>query len=197
MNYLAHLFLAENTPESRLGNLLGDFVKGRLEGKVLPYGDDIIAGIRTHRQVDCFTDKHEIPLKSKQRIIEVHGRFSGILVDIFYDHFLAYHWPLFSSDKLENFAERIYLTLKYYYYLLPTKLQATLPRMVRENWLVSYRTLDGIQMTCQRLGKRIKRENNLAIAHQTLQTHYAALESDFMVFFPQLVDYVAQNRHNF
>lgn len=197
MNYLAHLFLAKNTQESRLGNLLGDFVKGNLESKSLHYSQEIITGIRTHRQVDYFTDNHPIHLQSKQRIISSQGRFSGILIDIFYDHFLAYHWHLFSSDRLENFANNIYLMLNNNCHLLPKKLQIALPSMIAENWLVSYRTLEGIKITCERLGKRIKRDNHLAVAHQTLQTHYHELESDFFVFFPQLIEYVAQNRQTF
>ncbi|MEM8779681.1 MAG: acyl carrier protein phosphodiesterase, partial [Cyanobacteria bacterium P01_G01_bin.49] len=129
------------------------------------------------------------------RISKIQGRFSGILIDIFYDHFLAYHWHLFSSDKLETFAETIYTTLIQNNHILPENLQRTLPRMVTENWLVSYQNIEGIQKTCERLGNRIKRANNLAIADQTLQANYQELESDFLTFFPQLAQYVAENRH--
>ncbi|MDJ0507816.1 MAG: acyl carrier protein phosphodiesterase [Crocosphaera sp.] len=197
MNYLAHLLLAENTPESRLGNLLGDFIKGQNEIKNSPYNEAIIKGIRTHYKVDYFTDRHEKFKQSKQRIYQSQGRFSSVLIDVFYDHFLANHWKLFSSEKLEAFADQIYVTLQKSHDLLPEKLRLVLPRIILENWLVSYRTLEGIEITCQRLGKRIKRTNNCAVARYDLQANYQELEADFLDFFPQLVKYVDTNRHTF
>ena len=197
MNYLAHLLLAENTPESRIGNLLGDFVKGQIEINNSPYNEAIIKGIRTHYKVDCFTDKHVIFKQSKQRIYQSQGRLSAVLIDVFYDHFLANHWQLFSSEKLETFADHIYRTLQKSHHLLPEKLQLVLPRIILENWLVSYRTIEGIERTCQRLGKRIKRANNFAIARYDLQANYQELEADFLSFFPQLVKYIDTNRHTF
>ncbi|ACB53968.1 DUF479-containing protein [Crocosphaera subtropica ATCC 51142] len=205
MNYLAHLLLAENTPESRIGNLLGDFVKGRIDPKISPYSQDIIKGIKTHLKVDQFTDNHEIFKRSKQRIYHSQGRFSGVLIDVFYDHFLANNWQLFSSEKLEIFADNTYTILRKNYYQLPEKLQLILPRIILENWLVSYRKIEGIKRTCQRLAQRIKRPNNCAhrradlfeIAHYDLQENYQELESDFLLFFPKLVKYVNTNRHTF
>ena len=197
MNYLAHLLLAENTPESRIGNLLGDFVKGQIDIKNSSYNEVIVKGIRTHYKVDFFTDKHEIFKQSKQRIYQSQGRFSSVLVDVFYDHFLANHWQLFSSEKLETFADKIYITLQKSHHLLPQKLQLILPRIILENWLVSYRQIEGIKRTCTRLGQRIKRANNCAIAHHDLRVNYQELEADFLTFFPQLVKYVDTNRHTF
>ncbi len=197
MNYLAHLFLAENTPKSRLGNFLGDFVKGKLERSYDLYNREIIKGISTHRQVDCFTDRHEIYLQSKRRIIADQGRFSGISIDIFYDHFLAKNWLSFSQEKLESFADNFYKILNRNQDLLPHKLKNFFPKMVAENWLVSYRTIEGIRVTCGRLAKRIKRKNRLLTAHKELQQNYSELESDFLTFFPQLIGYVETNRHIF
>ena len=197
MNYLAHLLLAENNPESRIGNLLGDFIKGSIDSKNPPYSPAILKGIRTHFKVDKFTDTHEIFKRSKQRIYSSQGRFSVVLIDVFYDHFLANHWQLFSSENLEKFAEHNYIILQKNNHLLPEKLQLILPRIILENWLVSYKKIEGIERTCQRLGKRIKRPNNFAIAHHDLEQNYQELEADFLLFFPQLVKYVNTNRHTF
>ncbi len=197
MNYLAHLLLAENNAESRIGNLLGDFVKGRIDKDNSPYCQTIIKGIETHFKVDEYTDSHEIFKRSKKRIFQSQGRFSSVLIDVFYDHFLANHWHLFSSEKLETFADNTYITLQKNHHLLPERLQVILPRIILENWLVSYKKIEGIQRTCQRLGKRIKRPNHFAIAHHDLQQNYQALEADFLSFFPQLVKYVNTNRHTF
>ncbi|MDJ0599631.1 MAG: acyl carrier protein phosphodiesterase [Crocosphaera sp.] len=205
MNYLAHLLLAENTPDSRIGNLLGDFMKGRIDQENSPYSSGIIKGIKTHFKVDEFTDKHEIFKQSKKRIYQSQGRFSGVLIDIFYDHFLAKNWHLFSSEKLETFADNIYIILQKNHNILPERLQLILPRIILENWLVSYGKIEGITRTCQRLSKRIKRPNNCAhrgadlfeIAHHDLQQNYQELEKDFLSFFPELVKYVNTNRHTF
>ncbi len=197
MNYLAHLLLAENTPDSRIGNLLGDFVKGRIDQTSSTYSHGIIKGIKTHFRVDEFTDKHQIFRRSKKRIYQSQGHFSSVLVDVFYDHFLAKNWHLFSSENLEIFADSIYIILQKNYHILPKKLQLILPRIILENWLVSYRNTEGIKRTCQGLSKRSKRTNNCAIAHYDLQQNYHELEEDFLLFFPELVKYVNTNRHTF
>lgn len=197
MNYLAHLLLAENNPDSLIGNLLGDFVKGKIDEDNSPYSPSVIKGIKTHFKVDQFTDKHEIFKRSKKRIYQSQGRFSGVLIDIFYDHFLAKNWNLFASENLETFADHIYIILQKNYYLLPEKLQLILPRIILENWLVSYKRKEGIKLTCHRLSKRIKRPNNCAIAHHDLLQNYQELESDFLSFFPEIVKYVNTNRHAF
>ena len=112
MNYLAHLLLAENNPESRIGNLLGDFIKGSTNSKTSPYSPALLKGIRTHFKVDKFTDTHEIFQRSQKRIYSSQGPFSVVLIDVCYEHFLANHWQLFSSEKLEKFAENNYIILQ-------------------------------------------------------------------------------------
>ena len=197
MNYLAHLRLAEDTPESIVGNFLGDFVKGSLENYTHIYSRSILQGIRTHRQVDYFTDKHPIYLRSKKRISQSRRRFSGIIIDIFYDHFLARNWLLFSEVKLDIFIKNIYTILEQQKYIFPEKLKIILPRMIEEDWLKSYYHLEGISLVFKRLTKRFKRENNLVNAEEELIINYQALEEDFQTFFPCLINFVVGNRHKF
>jgi acyl carrier protein phosphodiesterase len=194
MNYLAHLYLAEDTPESLIGNLLGDFVKGSLETNQTRYCREILKGIKTHRQVDFFTDTHLIYRKSKQRLNKIHRHFSGVIIDIFYDHFLAKNWSLFSFESLEEFSQKIYRVLENNRLILPEKMQRLLPVMKAENWLVLYRDIRGIELTFNRLSRRVKRENNLLLAREDLEQNYQEIESDFLAFFPQTIDYVRQNR---
>ena len=190
MNYLAHLLLAENSPESRIGNLLGDFVKGDLQKYKTCYTEGIIKGVKTHRKVDNFTDTHRIYIRSKRRINSSNKRFSGIIIDICYDHFLANHWSVFSNEKLEDFIDNIYELLLENNEILPIRLQQGLPRMIAENWLGSYKTLEGVDLTFARIARRLKRENNLATALDELIDNYAEIESDFLSFFPELIGYV-------
>ncbi|MGK7871950.1 MAG: ACP phosphodiesterase [Xenococcaceae cyanobacterium] len=197
MNYLAHLLLAEESAESRIGNLLGDFVKGPLKGCETLYSESIIKGIRTHRQVDYFTDKHRVYIRSKSRIDNSQRRFAGIIIDICYDHFLARHWEVFSDEKLEDFVANIYGILEKNKEILPERLRNVLPRMVSEDWLGSYKQPEGVGLAFARLARRLNRANNLAAAQHELTNNYTEIESDFLSFFPELVSYVEKNRQDF
>ena len=85
MNFLAHLYLADDTPHSLIGNMLGDFVNGDFRSR---YNTEICRGILLHRKVDVFTDNHPVFLHSKRRISNEYRLLKGIMVDLFYDHFL-------------------------------------------------------------------------------------------------------------
>jgi acyl carrier protein phosphodiesterase len=190
MNYLAHLFLAEDTPESKIGNLLGDFVKGSLENYTNIYSSEIIRGILQHRKIDAFTDTHEIYCRSKKRISHNQKHYSGIAIDIYYDHFLSLHWSQFSSENREEFIQNIYKILQVNSEILPENLKSILPRIQTENWLNAYRTLAGTELTLTRISRRFKRINPLDRAGLDLQEHYQDLERDFLDFFPELIEYM-------
>lgn len=189
MNYLAHLFLAGPDPDARIGNLLGDFIKGPLSESATGYSEGIVAGIKLHRQIDAFTDTHRIYRESKRRLYSGQGRFSGIIVDICYDHFLANHWPKFSECQLSDFVADIYGLLESHQQILPTRLQQVLPKMVAEDWLGSYKTLSGLSLTFARLARRLQRENHLPTAVDDIANNYEELESDFISFFPEAIGY--------
>lgn len=189
MNYLAHLLLAENSPESHIGNLMGDFVKGNLEQYKTQYSKEIINGIKLHRKVDLFTDTHRIYISSKRRIVDFR-RFSGIIIDVCYDHFLAKHWAMFSDESLDSFVNNIYTELQNHQNILPVNLQQALPRMIAEDWLCSYRTPEGVGLAFGRIARRLKRENTLATALDEVMNNYSGIESDFLIFFPEVMSYV-------
>ncbi|HBB36199.1 MAG TPA: DUF479 domain-containing protein [Cyanobacteria bacterium UBA8803] len=187
MNYLAHLYLAEDSPESLIGNLLGDFVKGQgIEG----YGDRIQQGILLHKEVDLFTDSHPVVRASKRLISPDHRRYAGILIDVFYDHFLAKNWLNYSSVPLPQFADRVYDILQKHQAILPDSLKRALPHMLQHNLLTSYAKISGIALALQRLSLRLKRPNNLGDAGAELTANYEQLGLNFTQFFPELIDYV-------
>ena len=190
MNYLAHLFLAEPSADSMIGNLLGDFIKGPVHNYETKYNPDILQGIITHRQIDYFTDRHRICKQSKQRINPNLSRYSGIIIDICYDHFLSCHWNQFTSENLNDFINHVYLILQENQAILPANLQKALPSMISQNWLKSYQEIAGIDLTFHRISKRLTRKNNLAMASQELINNYRELEADFLTFFPELINYV-------
>src|SRR5262245_26013048 len=101
MNYLVHLLLAASEPESLLGALMGDFVKVPLGAQ---YSPSITHALALHRRVDSFTDAHPVTATSRARISRERRRFAGIMVDLFYDHFLARNWTAYASEPLGAFT---------------------------------------------------------------------------------------------
>ncbi len=190
MNYLAHLYLSEPNEEAWLGSLLGDFVKGPLDGR---YGADITRAIALHRKIDSFTDTHPVVLQSKSRISPARRRYAGIMMDMFYDHFLAKHWREFHDEPLDTFTDRIYAILGRRHAMLPERFQRMAPNMAQWNWLGSYADVGSIHTALDRMGQRLTRENRLLNSADELVEHYVELESDFRVFMPQVRQFAQQH----
>ena len=165
---------------------MGDFVKGDVTNL---YNTEIVNGILQHRLIDKYTDTHPIVKISKNRISR--KRFSGILIDIFYDHFLAIHWQEYSAENLNNVVNCWYEKLKMPTTIdIPKNLQFTIEKMSEYNLLQSYSTLDGIDCSVNRVSEKIRFKNNLNGGVEELINNYDALEKDFSIFFPQLIQYV-------
>ncbi|MEN8258929.1 MAG: ACP phosphodiesterase [Thermodesulfobacteriota bacterium] len=176
MNYLVHLYLSDPDPMVRLGNLMGDFVKGRLEDA--PYPPAIIRGLRQHRDVDSYSLNSPTVKISKNRIDPSFGYFRGILIDVFYDHFLARNWAQHAAGPLEDFAEDTYRLLEEHDAILPDDLKRVAPRMIQYNWLVSYRQVEVVERALKRIGERLSRKNPLAEGYGELLKNYGELEED-------------------
>lgn len=191
MNHLIHLFLAEDSPPSLLGNLMGDFVKGRLDDT---FSVEIRHGIELHRRVDAFAHDNVHYRRSKNRLDASYGYFRGVMIDIFYDHFLAKNWQRYHSVTLEAFADRIYRLLEAHFEQLPPGLQQVAPRMIEYNWLVSYRDIETIGLVLQRISTRLRRPNPLGGGVDELQRHYAGLEADCDLFLDEALAFARSHR---
>ncbi|HML95990.1 MAG TPA: ACP phosphodiesterase [Thermodesulfobacteriota bacterium] len=193
MNYLAHMYLAGDSEESLVGNMLGDFVKGRI-GDEFPPG--VAEGIRTHRKIDAFTDSHERVISSKRLVSRERRRFSGIIVDLAFDHILALNWGDYSELPLGDFIQRTYSLLAANAGLMPPRPREVLRFMIEEDWLGSYRRLDGIGRALDRIAVRVERrfgrKNSLPGAVDEISRNYNALEENFRAFFPELVSFVEE-----
>ena len=160
MNFLAHAFLAGPGPADRLGALLGDFVKGALPGALPP---DVASGVELHRRIDSFADAHPAFRRSRARVSPARRRYSGIMVDLFYDHFLASHWKSFSDEPLEDFAAGVYTLMAAHEALLPPRLGRILPLMRSQDWLAGYRAPEAVAAALDRMAvHRLTRPNRLA-----------------------------------
>jgi acyl carrier protein phosphodiesterase len=184
VNFLAHTYLAGGSDHAIVGSLMGDFVKGPLSSR---YGAEITRALALHRRIDMYTDAHHVVRQSRHRVSSARRRFAGILVDMFYDHFLARHWAEYSDTPLERFTARIYSALSAHHALLPERLRDIAPRMAAADWLGSYRYVEAIGLALDRMGQRLKRGNALLHSTEELLEHYDGFDVDFRAFFPDVV----------
>jgi acyl carrier protein phosphodiesterase len=185
VNYLAHLFLAGSSAESLIGNLAGDFVKGRI-GDNVPLG--IADGIRQHRRVDAFTDSHPSVSAFRRVLIPEHAHYARVIADVFFDHFLAVDFTRYASESLDDFLRRVYNTIDPHANHLPGRLRFVYPRMRDEGWLSSYQTVEGIRLALGGISHRLSRRPQLAPAVHFLQDeHRATLEQIFHEFLPDVM----------
>ena len=189
MNYLAHLMLADDSDASRIGNLLGDFTKGTLASLAEVYPDEIIRGIKMHRAVDRFTDSHEVFKNSRALIAPERRRFSGIIIDIIFDHYLSVHWNDYHHQPLEQFVDDFYRALDEHPEWRAGRLARAFPMMRHENWLVTYATIEGVELTLERVSRRGKRTTPIAGGIIDLRDNYAEFEASFQAFMPSLLDF--------
>jgi acyl carrier protein phosphodiesterase len=188
MNFLAHLYLAGDDEGLIVGNLLGDFVKGRLQGD---YPAAIERGIALHRRIDSFSGLNHHFLKSKKRIDLSFGHYRGVMVDLFYDHFLARNWGNFSDRELYRFLIGIRRVVEKKQGLLPDRLSRFIPYIFDE-LLPSYSEIEGIGRALGRMSARSVRQNRLGEGANELKIHYEGLLEDFHLFFPELCGFVRE-----
>src|SRR5690606_24232944 len=135
-------------------------------------------GILMHREIDFFTDNHFHFKQSKRRLDEKHRHFTGVIIDIFYDHFLAADFERFSGQRLAVFAENIYKIIEKNREVLPERSKFVFGYMKRDNWLLRYSQREGIESTLRGMSKRIKHENYLDRSLSDLEFHYEAMKDD-------------------
>ncbi len=151
------------------------------------FPSEIQKGIVLHREIDTFTDAHSIFRQSTKRLHSNYHHYSGIIVDIFYDHFLAKNWSNYSDEKLEDFTERFYQSLRDNYDSLTSRTQKMTPYMIDQNWLLSYQTIEGIAIILEKMDHRIKTDSNLRFSVTELKIFYADFEQEFTEFFEELI----------
>lgn len=190
MNYLAHLLLAGEDSEERLGSLIGDFARGRLERLAITYPPGIMRGIAIHRKIDQYTDRHALMVGSRGRFSTRRRRYAGIIVDVLNDHFLSHHWDRYCATGRERFIADSYRLLQDNHHRLPAKLQRVSLLMVEQDWLGGYHRIDRIGEVYDRMSRRLPRANALDGAIDEVMALYPLLEQDFHHFFPDLYRYV-------
>ena len=183
MNYLAHIYLSGDNKMIKIGNFMADSIRGK---SYEVYERDIKRGILLHRSIDSFTDMHPIYRQSKHRLHSKYGHYSGVIMDIFYDHFLAKNWSLYSKTPLEEFTTDFYILLETNYEILTDKVKSIIPHMRNKNWLLSYSTIEGLQIIMNQMNYRIKNRVPMDESIQELKEYYTEFESEFKLFFTEI-----------
>ena len=186
MNFLAHIYLSGDNDLLKIGNFMADGIHGK---NFDAFPIDIQKGIILHREIDTFTDAHPIFRQSTKRLHANYHHYSGIIVDIFYDHFLAKNWSHYSDETLEDFTERFYQSLRDNYDFLNEKTQKMLPYMIDQNWLMSYQTIEGIENVLSKMDNRMKRNSIMRLSVAELRTFNAEFEEEFTTFFAALIQH--------
>lgn len=147
---------------------------------------EVQKGIILHRGIDTFSDAHLVFRKSTKRLHQNYHHYSGVIVDVFYDHFLAKNWSNYSDEKLDEFVERFYQSLHNNYDILTERTKTIMPYMIQHNWLVSYQTIEGINRILTQMDSRTNNQSRMRFATQELSEFYSEFEYEFTDFFEEL-----------
>lgn len=189
MNFLAHIYLSGDQPQVQLGNFIADGIRGN---HFHHYNQEIKKGILLHREIDTFSDNHAVFRITKHRLHEEFGHYSGVIVDIFYDHFLAKNWTKYHEIPLDEFIQNFYRLLNAHEATLPEKIQRLLPVMTQQNWLLSYASMEGISQILAQMDRRTKNVSKMKNAPQALWNYYQEIQNEFTLFFEDLRQFCDQ-----
>jgi len=191
MNYLAHLFLAPQDDLSRLGNIMADFLRD-VDRDALP--QKVQEGIILHQKIDAFTDNHPHVKGLRKHFTPERRRFSGVVLDVVFDHFLIRHWSKYSDQNLDQFVENAYSSLARNGPLMSEHMQMVIDWMIKGDWIRSYSELAGVERALDGLASRLKRTHGFHGSIEEVEHHYGEIERVFLAFFPELIRFADDQR---
>jgi acyl carrier protein phosphodiesterase len=183
MNFLAHAYLSFGQEKILVGNFAADFIKGK---EILRYHGDTKTGILLHREIDFFTDSHPLVKAAQSYLRPKFRHYSTVITDIFFDYFLGKHWAKFSDTPLELFVKQTYQIMERHLAELPGSFSEMFYWMRKQNWLLHYKELSGIQRTLIGLSNRTAFDSKMNEAPELLLEKEAEFEVIFFAFFREL-----------
>jgi acyl carrier protein phosphodiesterase len=189
MNFLAHIYLSGDNDLIKIGNFMADGIRGK---QFKDYPVDVQKGIILHRAIDTFTDAHPVFRRSTKKLHSRYHHYAGVIVDVFYDHFLAKNWTTYSNENLSNYVSAFYKSLIENTPILSEKTVKLMPYMIDQNWLLSYQTIEGINNILTQMDGRTKNKSKMRFATEELSELYIEFEEDFTDFFEDLRAYARQ-----
>ena len=189
MNFLAHIYLSFGDDVITIGNFIADSIPGN---KIDHLPTRIQKGVLLHREIDTYTDSHVIPKISSKRLHKNYSHYSRVIVDIFYDHFLAKNWKNYSDTPLKIYVENFYDLLEDNYPILPHGVKRMMPYMITDNWIYNYSKMEGIGRVLNGMNRRTKNKSKMNFAILDLEEHYTDFEKEFTSFFEELITFSKQ-----
>jgi acyl carrier protein phosphodiesterase len=192
MNFLAHIYLSGHNDLIKIGNFMADGIRGK---SLDAFPKDVQKGIILHRAIDTYTDAHPIFRESTKKLHARYHHYAGVIVDVLYDHFLAKNWTQYSEENLADFVDHFYQSLEENQLILTQRTISLMPYMIKQNWLLSYQTIDGIKNILTQMDKRTKNKSQMRFATEELVTFYDEFEQEFTLFFEDLRLHTSQKLH--
>ena len=190
MNYLGHAYLSFNHPQVLVGNMISDFVKGKTQ---FQYERLVQVGIQLHRRIDAFTDEHETTHEAKAVFRPAYRLYSGAIVDVLYDHFLANDLTVFNEQHpLHSFSQRTYQSLEEQATQLPERFLMMLPYMKAQDWLFNYQHRQGIERSLSGLVRRSAYMTDHQPAFILFNEHYSLLQQCYNAFIKDVKSYAKE-----
>lgn len=168
---------------------MGDYVKGR---NYIQYPEGIRKGILLHRKIDFYTDNHPVTKQSRLHLADKYSKYSGIVVDIFYDYLLTLSWANYCNIPLPEFVNRAFHLLRNNYDIFPQGIKNFFPNFIRNNWLIAYSTIEGMETVLQRMSSRTSLPEYTEFAIQSLRERENEYLEEFNQFFPDIRNYILQ-----
>lgn len=192
MNFLAHIHLSGENEFIKIGNFMADGVRGK---QYENFPQEIQKGILLHRAIDTFTDAHPLFRQSTKKLHSRYHHYAGVIVDMYYDHFLAKNWSDYHNESLALYSEKFYQSLLDNHSILTSKTQHLLPYMVEYNWLVNYQSVPGLERILSQMDRRTKNQSLMRFATEELVAHYDEFEAEFSLFYKE-VQLFSKNKLN-
>jgi len=189
MNFLAHTYLSGCDGDIIVGNFMGDYVKGR---NYVHLPEPVRKGVLIHRDIDSFTDAHPITRRSRLRLVSRYHKYAGVIIDIFYDHFLASLWSEYCNIPLKEYVDRTYALLKQNYRILPMGIKVWFPTFLENNWMLAYQSVEGIELVLDRMSANTTLPDHTSFAIEVLRNRYDSFADDFREFFPSIIDFIEE-----
>ena len=188
MNFLAHIYLSGDNDLVKIGNFMADGIHGKPD----QFPPDVQKGILLHRAIDTYTDAHPIFRQGTKRLHPNYHHYAGVIMDIYYDHFLAKNWKDYHDGPLKGFAAAFYKSLEDNYTILTDKTKGMMPYMIKHDWLGSYATVEGIGNILSQMDHRTGKRSGMTNAVNELKEHYSEFEAEFTAFFKDIMDFVKE-----
>lgn len=188
MNFLAHIYLSGDNDLIKLGNFMADGIHGKPDR----FPPDVQKGILLHRAIDTYTDAHPIFRQGTKRLHPHYHHYAGVIMDIYYDHFLAKNWGGYHDKPLSEFAAAFYKSLEDNYSILTDKTKTMMPYMIKHDWLGSYATVEGIAGILSQMDNRTGKRSGMTDAVNELKEYYSEFEAEFTEFFRDIMNFVKE-----